>query len=361
MPSLVNAARNPSWRRARSTLHAAFAACAIGSAPAGAQTGEPIGIILAAGDIAGCFQEERKYKEVAELIAKEREDAKVPIAVLALGDLAYSNSKVDKKTKKLKFIAPFYADCFKDFDATWGRHKAIMLPVPGNHEYSDDPTKAGVFKTYFNDRLKELGADMDGLFFSTRFPPDKPEGWLIAGLNMDAPGASSGRQADWFKKLVAAPTPRCVLAFAHHFFTSSGLHGREMKGMTEERMAKYFEVMHDGAATVLVAGHDHNLEQFDRQDPKGKASPTGVRSFVVGTGGAKLYTITDKKTHKLKKTHLRSQAFNDLTRGLLKLVLYADGYSWSFLPVPGEPPPDTPAIDLSVKQEGCNARRAPKS
>ena len=168
-------------------------------------------------------QDNPKYKQVADLITNEVSIAKVPVAVLTLGDLAYA-SKKHKKT---------YADCFKDFEATWGVHKKIMLPVPGNHEYSDDPTKAGVFKTYFDDRLKELGADMEGLFFSTRFPPDKPgdepKGWLIAGLNMDAIGKSATRQRTWFTEQMTGTTPRCVLAFAHHFFTSSGRHGRKIK------------------------------------------------------------------------------------------------------------------------------------
>lgn len=337
-------------------LVAAIAAvAALGSAPSRAQTGEPIGIILAAGDIVGCFQDDRKYKEVADLITAEVKAAKVPVAVLAVGDLAYK-SKKKKKT---------YADCFKDFEATWGLHKEIMFPVPGNHEYSDDPTKAGVFKTYFGDRLKTLGADFrkkktdpkdgDGLFYSARFPAGNPEGWQIFGLNMDAPGKSAQRQRNWFALEVGNTTPRCVLAFAHHFFTSSGDHGQEMKGMMEGRMARFFNMMHKGAATVLVAGHDHDFEQFDRQDPTGNASKAGVRSFVVGTGGASLYKISKGDDYKLGKQHPSSQMFRDRTRGLLKLVLHTDGYTWSFLNVDGEP-----AIDPPVKKEECNPGRAPK-
>lgn len=345
------------------TLAAVTAVLLVANAPGRAQTGDAIGIILAAGDIVGCFQNDRKYKEVADLITAEVKAAKVPVAVLALGDLAYSNSEKIKNTKKRKFVAPFYADCFKEFETSWGMHKEIMYPVPGNHEYSDDPTKAGVFKTYFGDRLKTLGADFrknqndpkddDGLFYSARFPA--PDGWQIFGLNMDAPGKSAKRQQDWFALQVSNSTPRCVLAFAHHFFTSSGDHGRDMAGMMEERMARFFKMMHHGAATVLLAGHDHDFEQFDRQDPKGKPSKAGVRSFVVGTGGASLYTISKGADYKLGKQHKSSQIFRDRTRGLLKLVLYADGYTWSFLNVDGEP-----AVDPPGKKEECNPARAPK-
>jgi hypothetical protein len=201
------------------------------------------------------------------------------------------------------------------------------------------------------------------LFYSTRFPANRPDGWLLATLNLYATGKAATEQKKWITGQLAAKEPRCVLVFAHPFINSSGHHGvkAKPKAMTLKDMVPFFKIMHDGAATVLVAGHDHDLEQFDRQDTKGKAATTGVRSFVVGTGGASLYKISDPKTHKLKKTHPRSQAFSDRARGLLKLVLFADGYAWSFLPVPGEPPAGKPQIDLPIKQEGCNARRVPKS
>jgi hypothetical protein len=318
-----NARKQPrSRRKLLVTLAASFL---LAGTPACAQTGDPIGVILAAGDIAGCFQADRKYKEVAELIGKEVEGAKVPVAVLALGDLAYANRKDNK------IVPPTYADCFEEFKATWGKYQELILPVPGNHDYSDDPTKAGVFKAYFAATLSKLAAHPDGLFYSTRFPANRPDGWLLATLNLYATGKAATEQKKWITGQLAAKEPRCVLVFAHPFINSSGHHGvkAKPKAMTLKDMVPFFKIMHDGAATVLVAGHDHDLEQFDRQDTKGKAATTGVRSFVVGTGGASLYKISDPKTHKLKKTHPRSQAFSDRARpaeacpvrGRLRVVL----------------------------------------
>ena len=54
----------------------------------------PIGILLAAGDIAHCDANKAEDEATAELISKEIDAAKkkkIPIRVLALGDLAYAS------------------------------------------------------------------------------------------------------------------------------------------------------------------------------------------------------------------------------------------------------------------------------
>ena len=40
---------------------------------------------------------------------------------------------------------------------------------------------------------------------------------------------------------------------------------------------------------VVLNGHDHLYERFDKQDADGRPSPTGIRQFIVGTGGAHSY------------------------------------------------------------------------
>src|SRR5262245_39714229 len=87
---------------------------------------DPIGILLAAGDIANCNNgEEKMAKKTGELalrLAKEAEAKNIPVRVLALGDLAYPDGTKDD---------------FKCFDGAWGeRLEKYLLPVPGNHEYN---------------------------------------------------------------------------------------------------------------------------------------------------------------------------------------------------------------------------------
>ena len=254
---------------------------------------QPIGILLAAGDIAGCFQDKRKYKEVAVVIGDEIKKAgTLPIAVLVLGDLAYA-----KRNTKGKIIAPDYQQCFEEFTNTWGKYKEYLLPVPGNHDYADDPTQAGIFKAYFADTLKKFNADPNAHFYVTRFPQGHAASWLLVGLNFYK---DLKRQKAWLSTQLSTPDPRCVLVFTHPFLNSSGHHGvKQTQGtMRLAAMAPFFKIAYDGGATVLVTAHDHDLEQFDRQDDMGKASPQGVRSFVVGTGALSCTRfLTRRRTH----------------------------------------------------------------
>ena len=78
----------------------------------------------------------------------------------------------------------------------------------------------------------------------------------------------------------------------------------------------------------MLAGHDHDYERFAPLNPSGEVVPgRGVRSFVVGTGGAPLRALGTPRWG--------SEARNADAKGVLQLVLRADGYDWTFLPVAG--------------------------
>jgi hypothetical protein len=344
----VNDDKNPYWhggKHPRSRKLAWTMLCALmplpftGHAQEGASPDQRIGVLLAAGDIAGCFQAGSRYKEVAALIGKEvARVGGIPVGVLVLGDLAYANRKAGK------IVPPLYAECFQDFVKHWGEpHHDALLPVPGNHDVSDDPSQGGVFRKFFEKRLMALSADPTASFYATRFP-DVPDGWLVAGLNYYV---GRDRQKVWLKGRLAQSRERCVLVFTHAFLNSSGHHGRTLPNGTNPDMQPFMNIMNDAGATVLVTAHDHHLEQFKRQDRTGKpvsAEAKGVRSFLVGTGGAQLYRVPDQKRH------LMSEFFSNKTWGVLKLELYADRYTWSFVDVSGK------TIDLPVGAESCNAR-----
>jgi hypothetical protein len=307
-------------------------------------SGGPIGILLAAGDITGCHQTGSKYAEMAAQIQEEIDAAKdLPVGILALGDLAYADYV------KKKPVPGTYGPCFESFEATWGVHKDRLFPVPGNHDYSDDilvnkkPTPANRYRDYFADRildLKEASGNAPGpndktLSFSTRFP-DK-EGWLLAGLNFYGSDVDLKK---WLAERLSGSAARCVLVFTHPFFVSSGEHGR---GQANKTMAQIMPILYTQGVTVLVTAHDHDLEQFPKVDGTGKRDEAkGVRSFVVGTGGATLYSTYIK--------HPLSELFANKSRGFLKLTLYRDGYKWSFIAVDG------PAVELPVGEETCNRK-----
>lgn len=138
-----------------------------------------------------------------------------------------------------------------------------------------------------------------------------------------------------------------MLAFSHPFLSSSGHHGRELPNWTYKPMRPFMDSLWDAGATVLVTAHDHHFEQFNRQNRAGqaaKAGERGVRSFIVGTGGAALYSVPDTKRHSL------SEYFDNKAVGVLKLELYRNRYKWSFVQAAGNP------VTLPINEESCNER-----
>jgi hypothetical protein len=79
---------------------------------------------------------------------------------------------------------------------------------------------------------------------------------------------------------------------------------------------------------VVLNGHAHNYERFAPQDPTGHATATGIREFIVGTGGVEHGGFTTTRTN--------SQSRNSTTFGILKLVLHPAAYDWAFIPIAGQ-------------------------
>jgi len=85
--------------------------------------------------------------------------------------------------------------------------------------------------------------------------------------------------------------------------------------------------------SIVLSGHDHHYERFALINDRGERDEArGIRSFVVGTGGAKLY--------ELKERHPLSAAWDNSSWGVLKLTLRAERYEWEFLPADGGAPRD---------------------
>jgi hypothetical protein len=303
----------------------------------GTEPDKRIGILLAAGDITACYHKNRKYKEVAELIQREVDKAAgLPVAVLVLGDVAYSN-----RNKKGKLIAPFYADCFKEFKTLWGTaHYERLLPVAGNHDYSDDPTNS-VYQGYFQERFTALNADKDTQFYATTFPQGNADGWLLAAVNFYRDRKS---QEGLLRTALTNSKAKCVLVFSHPFLMSSGEHGRKEPSWTYTKMEPFKKIAVEQGATLLVTAHDHDYERFARQDAAGNEVAGGLGSFVVGTGGAHLYGVPDDKRHSL------SRAFQNTAAGLLKLELYPDRYTSSFVTIDGT------VLDPQTEPQDCSKR-----
>lgn len=333
-----------------------------------AQAVQPIGMILAVGDIAECLtiadkanlnSKNAKARERAEQNAKNKtgaataelirqqiakakeKDPQIAVRILALGDLAYPCGATS---------------AFSCFNETWGQFEAdkILLPVPGNHEYehkkgtapndvcvtakaekTPDRYHAQPFFKYFenNDFAKKSQG-----FSVLRFP-DKDKGpWALVGLNpyaglsvADLKARLEGEEKDM----------RCVLTFAHAPFYSSGRHGHADSSALNAPLALQglskatFEALYQARVSVLVAGHDHHYEQLGRAKANGVNADLGaaaidkdrgVRSFVVGTGGTNLYSA------KYTRAWTFREAYDLQSRGILKITLYPASYDWEFIP-----------------------------
>jgi hypothetical protein len=261
--------------------------------------GSPASVVIAAaGDIAG-GQEAKTSALLEKLIPADGINA-----VLTLGDNAYPNGS--------------QSDFQNKYGPTWGVPAILGLthPAPGNHDYQTK-NATGYFG-FFNGGAQTGPAGKTG------------EGWysydlgawhLIAlnSSNECSPvdcGTGSAQYA-WLKADLAAHPNKCVLAYWHHpRFQVGATHG------DSAAVSALWDLLYDSGADVVLQGHEHNFQQLAPMDKAGKADANGLRSFVVGTGGAGFYTT-------FNNAHPVEAKFAD-AYGVLELTLQADNYAWKF-------------------------------
>ena len=259
--------------------------------------------VFAAGDIADC----RKVRAADSGAARTAAlivggiAADPAAVVLALGDTAYPVG-----------LPAEFNDCYAP---TWGQFKSRTLPAPGNHEYYT----AGA-PGYFGYFGAAAGPDRRG-YYSTDVGA-----WHVVSLNSNLEATQADAQLAWLSEDLAALRRRdpaaCILAFWHHPLYSSGGHGNnlQMRGVWQALMA--------ARTDLVLTAHDHDYERFAPQDAASNAdAAAGIRSFVVGNGGARLTPFTATKANSL--------AQDNATHGVLKLILRPRDYEWAFLPVDG--------------------------
>ena len=246
-------------------------------------------VLVGAGDIASCGL--TTDTATANLVAG------IDGTVFAAGDNAYESGSATE-----------YANCY---NPTWGAFKDRTNPVPGNHEYVT--SGASGYFNYFGARAGPVGTGWYAYDLGT---------WRLYALNSNcaAVGCAAGSaQEQWLRADLATSPRPCVLAYWHHPRFSSGAHGNDSE------VAPLWNALYESGAEVIVNGHDHDYERFAPQTPGGTAdSATGIREFVVGTGGAVLRSFSTIRAN--------SQVRNSSTYGVIKLSLSATSYAWQFIP-----------------------------
>ena len=217
--------------------------------------------------------------------------------IVLLGDIAYPAGTTE--------------DFATAFDPWYGPLKDRLLAVPGNHDYRSG---GDAYFSYFG---AKVGSKSEP-WYTARIGS-----WTFLMLNsncsLDAavvctPGSA---EMEWLKTQLSLITTKCVAAVWHHPLVSSG---ETLRNGTVDPM---FDLLADAGVDILLAGHEHFYERFTRLDAKTEASPTGVRQFIVGTGGGELKGV--KKVGPFSEQRVVNQY------GALKLDLSPTGYAWEFV------------------------------
>jgi hypothetical protein len=128
-------------------------------------------------------------------------------------------------------------------------------------------------------------------------------------------------QHEWLVDDLAANAAPCTLAYWHQARFTSGPHG------DDPSLGPFWDALHEARADVVLVGHDHLYERFAPQLPSGTADPQGIRQFIVGTGGYKLYSAV--------RVAPNSEVLIDDSFGVLELTLRANAYDWRFITLDG--------------------------
>ncbi len=252
--------------------------------------------IFAAGDIADCRKkpaEQTMAARTASIVEHGLTQDKNAYAI-TLGDNTYPIGKPSE-----------FSDCY---DKTWGKFKTRTLPSPGNHDYGV-PRALGYYN-YFDELA---GSDRRGYYQKT------VGNWLLLSLNSNIKQPAMREQITWLKNALKDNQRNCLLAFWHHPVFSSGGHGDTAV------MQEVWQLLADAGADIVLTSHDHDYERFTPLDKNGRPSAKGIRSFVVGTGGAKLTPMFFPKGI--------SDIRQNEVHGVLKLQLNTTSYDWEFLAV----------------------------
>jgi hypothetical protein len=260
-------------------------------------------ILVGAGDIARCGRDEGE--QTAQLLDQVVAGGTETV-VFTAGDNAYEHGTLEE-----------YEQCY---GPTWGRHKDRTRPAVGNHEYELDDEASGYFEYYGN-----IAGDPDEGWYSYDLGL-----WHIIVLNTSddcrliACDASSA-QIEWLRADLAANGGFCTLAIWHDpLFSSASPEGGE------RYLLPFWEALYESGADVILNAHEHNYERFAPQTPDGLLDPqSGIRQFVVGTGGDSLSAFAGPPS-------ANSEVRNDRTHGVLKLVLHPATYDWEFIPIAGQ-------------------------
>lgn len=254
--------------------------------------------VYTAGDIVDCRSKKLASYSIATAKIVDEGIAQNPNAiVLTLGDHTYPIGRQEE-----------FDTCY---EPSWGKFKDRTYPIPGNHEYYIP--SAYTYFQYFGSKA----SSQQRPYYSFN-----KGNWHFIALDSNLKNEQQEAQLDWLKQDLKNNRSTCTLAYWHHPLYSSGLHGNN------SIMQAAWNILMEAKADLVLSGHDHDYERFASQNSQGeKDEQAGMRSFIVGTGGAEQNPVLWQKQHsEVLKTHVY---------GVLKLTLKKQSYDWQFLSIAG--------------------------
>jgi hypothetical protein len=107
-------------------------------------------------------------------------------------------------------------------------------------------------------------------------------------------------------------------------------------------MLPLWQILYDAGVDVVLNGHEHSYQRYAplNRDANAADQATGIRLFVVGTGGSNLTDAEADFANSIPGLELWADTpgdydGHDTTFGVIRLTLYGGSYDWEFVPALG--------------------------
>jgi predicted phosphodiesterase len=234
-----------------------------------------------------------------------------PQKIIHLGDLQYECGTL--------------ANFKQNYDSVYGPYKSKIAPVIGNHEYCNgsDPNATG-YRDYFGDQAYPNGASYYS--FNVNVSAARHVHFLVINSNClqwntTAPGCAENQAMQaWIRTDLAADNATCEIAVWHEpaFGSEVPYHGDG-----KDAMRTVWKTLDERGVDMVVTGHAHNYQRYQRMNYLGTETSSGMPSTIVGTGGKNLARINTVSWGGAKA------AVDDTHYGFVKMVFNSTATGWT--------------------------------
>jgi calcineurin-like phosphoesterase family protein len=195
------------------------------------------------------------------------------------------------------------------YHQTWGAFRDRTLFVIGNHDSHYTTPRGAPYYAYTGAPkyyARTLGA------------------WRCYMLNCESAiwgGVDEPEQTAWLRADLAQHKNYHIMAIWHYPMWASVCSMNLVTMTWPGKVGPWWQALQEYGAEFIVCGHAHRYERFRRKLRNGTVSNSGIRQFLVGTGGGAIMGIMTR--------HPDSERLV-VDYGVIRFDLHADHYNWSF-------------------------------